>query len=304
MGWSRSMRWVALAAAVALAGCGAPAGSAASRAADGASSRTSVAIAEPLLVGVRPEGRCRLVEAVGAPDDPSTADAALGAGVGTTLVLGVDRGPLVAADERGTDRTVVAATLFGADGQGYDVAAWVVDRGATPPTVTAANRAAAAGSAHRLVVVDTAGSNERAYALAFATDCSAAAAAPFRPPAPPEPEPSVRPDLILADPAVAAPGAVVALRFPRGTGRGVAFQLDRALDGAWAPVAWMTSDANGGDPVTVPAFTEGYGTADVGIGGPGPDRVQLPDDAVPGTYRICTANAGDEFCALLEITAE
>ncbi len=63
----------------------------------------------------------------------------------------------------------------------------------------------------------------------------------------------------------------------------------------------MTSDANGGDPVTVPADSDGYGVEDVGVGGPGPDHVRLSDGLAPGAYRICTANAGDEFCAPLTI---
>lgn len=32
-----------------------------------------------------------------------------------------------------------------------------------------------------------------------------------------------------------------------------------------------------------------------------PDHVRLPDDANPGSNRICTANAGDDICAQLEI---
>ena len=63
----------------------------------------------------------------------------------------------------------------------------------------------------------------------------------------------------------------------------------------------MTSDANGGEPLTVPVGTEGYGYPDAGIGGPGPDRVLVPEDAEPGAYRICTANAGDDFCAPLQV---
>jgi len=34
----------------------------------------------------------------------------------------------------------------------------------------------------------------------------------------------------------------------------------------------------------------------------GPDRVALPGDLQSGEYRVCTANAGDEFCAPLTIT--
>jgi hypothetical protein len=118
---------------------------------------------------------------------------------------------------------------------------------------------------------------------------------------PPQPEPQLRPDLLVLDPVNAAPGQLVAMRYPEQTSRGVAFQLDRRTGDGWTPVSWMTSDGNGGDPITVPAFTGGFGVPDVGVGGSGPDHVRLPDDVPPGDYRICTANAGEDFCSRLVV---
>jgi hypothetical protein len=68
--------------------------------------------------------------------------------------------------------------------------------------------------------------------------------------------------------------------------------------------AWMTSDGNGSVPFTVPPFTEGYAVVDVGIVGPGPDHVRLPDELAAGEHRVCSANAGEDFCAILEVVTD
>lgn len=284
-------------AAMVVASCGGAAGEVARRpSGDSGSVSARVAFEGDLLAGVPDD--CRLVEAVGAPDDPSADVEAFGGVVVSGLDAGVDRGPLVAVDAGdGSGTTVVAAVLF--DG---DTAVWVVEPEAGPE-VTSANRAAATASSFPLEAVDTAGDDPVAYAMASATDCSEAAAAPFRP-VEPEPAPSMRPDLLVLAPDPAAPGDTVAMRFPEESGRGVAFQLDQQIGGEWFTRYWLTSDGNGGRPISVPVYTEGYGVPDVGVGGPGPDHIVLPDDVVAGSYRICTANAGDEFCASVEISDE
>jgi hypothetical protein len=249
-----------------------------------------------VLAGVPDD--CRLVETVGAPDDPSSEDAALGDVIASDLDAGLARGPLVAVDVGGqTGAAVLAAALFD-----EDTAVWVINPRADPAT-TAANRTAASVSTFPLQAVDTAGEDAVAYAIASAMDCSEVAAKPFRP-VEPEPSPSMRPDLLVLARSVARPGDTVAMRFPAKTGRGVAFHLDQRVGDEWVTRYWLTSDGNGGRPVTVPVDTEGYGTSDVGVGGRGPDHVVLPTDVVPGDYRICTANAGDEFCAPIEIVGE
>ncbi|MBA3727954.1 MAG: hypothetical protein H0W94_01880 [Actinobacteria bacterium] len=106
----------------------------------------------------------------------------------------------------------------------------------------------------------------------------------------------MRPELMVARPSRPVTGGVVELTFPLETMRGVAFVLERHEDGTWQYLYDMVSDGNSGAPQTVPALTEGFGHDDVGVGGPGPDRVRIPEDAEAGRYRICTANAGDEFC--------
>lgn len=233
---------------------------------------------------------CRLAERVAGPDQESAERIVAELG-------GVSRGPLAAVDAS-EGSTVLATTLVGADGSVGDTAAWMVDGGASVPS--AANQLAADLTAFEFAPIATAGEGPASTALAEATDCSWALA-DLTHADPPEPEAQMRPDLLELDPAVAEPGQLVAMHFPEETSRGIAFQLDRRADDGWTPVAWMTSDGNGGEPATVPAFTEGYGVEDVGVGGPGPDHVRLPDDAPPGDYRICTANAGEEFCAPIEI---
>jgi hypothetical protein len=247
--------------------------------------------------GLHPEGllqglptSCRLAEGGAGPAQRSAERIVAG------LTAEVPRGPLVAADAS-DGATVLATTLVATDGAVADTAVWVVDGDAT---ITAANALAADLTVFELELVDTAAETPVASALAAATDCSWVVADVTHVD-PPEPEPQMRPDLLILDPANAAPGQLVAMRFPEQTSRGVAFQLDRRTADGWTPVAWMTSDGNGGEPATVPAFTEGYGVEDVGVGGPGPDHVRLPDDVSPGDHRICTANAGEDFCALLEI---
>ncbi len=37
------------------------------------------------------------------------------------------------------------------------------------------------------------------------------------------------------------------------------------------------------------------GVEDIGVGGPGPDRVLVPEVAAPGIYRICTAQRRRRF---------
>jgi hypothetical protein len=120
------------------------------------------------------------------------------------------------------------------------------------------------------------------------------------PDGPNDPAAELRPDLIIA-PESAHPGAVVRLVFPEETPRGVHFVLESSGD--WQLVYHLVSDANGGQPSYFRPGATGIGVPAVGIGGAGPDRVQVPPDVQPGEYRICTANAGENFCAPIEIVA-
>jgi hypothetical protein len=115
----------------------------------------------------------------------------------------------------------------------------------------------------------------------------------------------MRPDLIVADQAEVEPGAVVALSFPEHTNRGVLFVLDQRVDNAWVTRFFLTSDGpgQGWEREWWPVDAAGMAVPDIGVGGPGPDRVLVPEVVEPGAYRICTGNAGADFCAPIEIVA-
>lgn len=107
-------------------------------------------------------------------------------------------------------------------------------------------------------------------------------------------------------PAMAAPGQGVALRFPSKQVRGIAFSLSARGEKGWTVAYYLTSDwgspgSHAPDWWSV-ADSEGLGWPDVGIAGPGPDHVIVPDNAPAGEYLLCTANSADEACATLTVT--
>lgn len=117
-----------------------------------------------------------------------------------------------------------------------------------------------------------------------------------------DPEAQMRPDLIVATPARVQPEAIVELRFPRGTLRGLGFALEQNQEQAWSYRYQLVSDRGGGPPNWQEANKPGGWEVDlVAITGPGPDRIQLPPIAPPGDYRICTMNAAPNFCTSIAI---
>jgi len=123
---------------------------------------------------------------------------------------------------------------------------------------------------------------------------------------PPNPAAERRPDLLVIDPAQAAPGDVVALTFPEETMRGILFTLDQRVDDGWVTFFYLRSNGPGAGwemSWEAAGAAEGMAVEDIGVGGPGPDHVPIPDPAEPGDYRICTGNAGADFCAPIEIVA-
>ena len=99
------------------------------------------------------------------------------------------------------------------------------------------------------------------------------------------------------------PGDRVSVRWPSEDLRGVAYSLD-----LWTGQEWDTRYYIGATkkPTSSPAWWDadekGRGWPDIGIGGPGPDLAVVPDTAESGTYRLCTANARRQSCALLTVT--
>lgn len=107
-------------------------------------------------------------------------------------------------------------------------------------------------------------------------------------------------------PATTAPGQRVALRFRSQEVRGIAFSLSAWDEEGWTVAYYLTSDWGSPGDHTPDWWSvkdgEGLGWPDVGIGGPGPDHVIVPDDASAGEYLLCTANSADEACTLLTVT--
>jgi len=107
----------------------------------------------------------------------------------------------------------------------------------------------------------------------------------------------MRPELMVADPAVVAPGGVVALTFPAKTDRGILFVLEQRVGDSWAHRYSLTSDGPG--PGWEQAWylpdADGISVPDIGVAGGGPDRVPIPEPAELGDYRICTGNAADNL---------
>jgi hypothetical protein len=138
--------------------------------------------------------------------------------------------------------------------------------------------------------------------VAIAQGC-AADPAPSPPDGPFDPAAEIRPDLIVAEPQRVAPGEIVALTFPERTTRGIHFVLERRDDPSWDLVYHLIASADPDEDSFFSPGDEGVAIPDIGITGPGPDRVRIPGDVARGSYRICTANAGDEFCAAIEVVA-
>ncbi len=120
---------------------------------------------------------------------------------------------------------------------------------------------------------------------------------------PADPEAQLQPELMVADPAVTSPGGVVALTFPEETTRGVLFILEQRVGNSWAHRFDLLSDGPGAGWKRSwhPVGAEPIAVEDIGVGGPGPDRVPIPEVAEPGDYRICTGNAGENFCVPIRI---
>jgi hypothetical protein len=110
-------------------------------------------------------------------------------------------------------------------------------------------------------------------------------------------------DAMVVEPAQARPGQLVAVSFPRGWDRGILFALDARAGDGWDRRWMLISDGSGGEPLWFPSG-EDVAVEAIGVAGRGPDHLLIPDVADPGTYRVCTANAGEDVCAPVEIVTD
>lgn len=117
-----------------------------------------------------------------------------------------------------------------------------------------------------------------------------------------DPDSVTDPARMTVEPVRAAPGDLVAIRFPGGFDRGILYAIDANFDGRWERRGLLISDADRREPQWFPLDAE-LGVEMVGIGGEGPDRVIVPDVLDTGQYRICTANAVEALCVPLDVVA-
>jgi hypothetical protein len=122
--------------------------------------------------------------------------------------------------------------------------------------------------------------------------------------APPE-----EPSHIVVRPATARPGEIVDLIFSEHADRGALFTLARWDGTAWEPASFgLTSDGHGAyDCADCPSWVAGPGPfdmVDIGISGPGPDRVEIPDVAPPGRYRVCFGYVEAPWCGQLDVAGD
>lgn len=138
-----------------------------------------------------------------------------------------------------------------------------------------------------------------------AVTLSLAGCAPEEEPGPYDESAVMRPDLIQPATDFVSPGDTLEIFFPEETGRGIAWSLESRSGDEWNLQYFMTASSGevGGEPSWVDAADpDEYAWIDIGIVGPGPDLVPIPDTAEPGEYRLCTANSAPNICA--EITIE
>jgi hypothetical protein len=111
---------------------------------------------------------------------------------------------------------------------------------------------------------------------------------------------------MTAEPATTPAGALVTLTFPDQRLRGVAFRLESAQPTGWQLDYYLIAGRTGSKE---PGRYSWYRADDphrtwvqVGITGPGGEKVRIPDIAAPGMYRLCTEGAAQEACTPLTIT--
>lgn len=117
---------------------------------------------------------------------------------------------------------------------------------------------------------------------------------------------TMRPDLLVVGSPARAPGEQFEVTFPAETMRGTAWVLEEPDGSSWN-LRWFISAApESHEGFTAPSWWayedwEGKGWTDVGVGGPGPDLLVIPDETRPGTYRLCTANSVDNICTEVDV---
>lgn len=100
---------------------------------------------------------------------------------------------------------------------------------------------------------------------------------------------------IEIQPEAPAPGDRVELRFPGNDLRGLYFRLEQRVGNDWEMTHFLISHLDRAGP-TAASVDQAIMLADVGVGGPGPDVVVLPEEMPTGEWRICTRGPAPVAC--------
>lgn len=121
-------------------------------------------------------------------------------------------------------------------------------------------------------------------------------------------DPPISQDPIVATPSVAQPGELIELTFPTELQRGSPWFMSKWDGEDWTEPLYLvisSSDGYNADGPTWSPRSEEWAWHDIGLGGPGPDTVVVPDEADPGAYRLCTANTGENtYCVNITVSPE
>jgi hypothetical protein len=107
-------------------------------------------------------------------------------------------------------------------------------------------------------------------------------------------------DGLALDPSSVHAGELVSVSYLSANERGVAFFLQSTdPQGDWITEYVLISDGTGSEPYWLPPERAEW--VDIGLSGDVADTLVIPEVALPGHYRVCTANAPTELCGEIEI---
>lgn len=124
-----------------------------------------------------------------------------------------------------------------------------------------------------------------------------------------DPAAQMRPELLEVSVSPARPGETIEVRFPQETDRGIAWVLEGQNDDDWSVLYYLGAALENNNSFGSPSWrsaddNEGIAWADIGVSGPGPDTLTIPDSIDLGTYRLCTANSIENICTMLDIDTQ
>ncbi|GAA1134492.1 hypothetical protein [Arthrobacter flavus] len=124
-----------------------------------------------------------------------------------------------------------------------------------------------------------------------------------------DPAAQMRPALLEISTSPTSPGETIEVRFPQETDRGIAWVLEEQSGNDWRVLYYLGAALDNNDSFSSPSWwsvddNEGKAVPDIGVNGPGPDTLAIPDSIDPGTYRLCTANSVKNICTMLDINEQ